>query len=97
MGRVDSYAGLVAAAPADVLAAITGISSLPVSNDRIERTIEEPARLERNAELLVEFKILGQRFQSRSWLRLPSRGLKKEVPSSLAALERSVITRRHAR
>lgn len=153
MGRVGSHTGHVAAAPDDVFAAVTDIAGLPEWNDRIQRVVMEPHALERDAEWLVELKILGQRFQSRSrvldvdpvarrfryrsspegdpdfaiwtweiapepggsrvrvswdlnplqfvnrlfWVRVRSRGLKKEVPSSLAALESSIRARSGAR
>lgn len=153
MGRVGSHTGHVDAAPDDVFAAITDIAGLPDWNDRIQRVLLEPDRLEQDAEWLVELKILGQRFQSRSrvldidpvarrfryrsnpegdpdfaiwnweiapdaggsrvrvswdlnpqqianrlfWVRVRSRGLKNELPSSLAALESFITARIHAR
>ncbi len=153
MGRVGSHTGHVDAAPDDVFAAVTDISGLPKWNDRIQRVVLEPGLLEPDAEWLVELKILGQRFQSRSrvldidpvarrfryrsnpegdpdfsiwtweitpdaggsrvrvswdlkpqqlvnrlfWVRVRSRGLKKELPSSLAALETFMTATNHAR
>lgn len=153
MGRVGSHTGHVDAAPDDVFAAVTDIAGLPEWNDRIQRAVMEPDALERDAEWLVELKILGQRFQSRSrvldidpvarrfryrsnpegdpdfaiwtweiapesggsrvrvswdlnplqlanrvfWVRVRSRGLKKELPSSLAALESFIKARSGAR
>lgn len=153
MGRVGGHTGHVDAAPDEVFAAITDIAGLPDWNDRIQRVLVEPDRLERDAEWLVELKILGQRFQSRSrvldidpvarrfryrsnpegdpdfatwtweiapdrsgsrvrvswdlnpqqlanrlfWVRVRSRGLKKELPSSMAALESFIAAGSHVR
>lgn len=153
MGRVGSHTGHVDAAPDDVFAAVTDISSLDEWNHRIQRVVLEPGRLEPDAEWLVELKILGQRFESRSrviemdpvarrfryrsspegdpdfaiwtwevepdgsgsrvrvtwdlnpqqlvnrvfWVRVRSRGLNKELPASLRALEAFVTARQHAK
>ena len=153
MGRVGSHTGLVDAAPDDVFAAVTDIAGLPQWNDRIQRVVMAPDALDADAEWLVELKILGQQFQSRSrvldidpvarrvryrsnpegdpdfaiwtweivpesggsrvrvrwdlnplqianrvfWVRVRSRGLKKELPSSLASLESFIKARSGAR
>lgn len=149
MGRVGSHTGHLEAPPGDVFAAVTDIAGLPQWNARIQRVVMEPDALEREAEWVVELKILGQRFQSRSrvldidpearrfryrsnpegdpdfaiwtweiapesggsrvrvswdlnplqlanrvfWVRVRSRGLRKELPSSLGALEAFIEAR----
>jgi uncharacterized protein YndB with AHSA1/START domain len=66
MGKVGSHTGRVDAAPDDVFTAIGDLERLTEWNARIEQVLDRPPRLEVGAEWLVELRIFGQRFQSRS-------------------------------
>ncbi len=54
------------AAPESVFAAITDPSGLPRWNRRIAQVIDHPGRLTEGAEWVVQMKMYGQRFASRS-------------------------------
>jgi len=66
MGIQGSSEGHVEATPAAVLAAITDPAGLPRWNRRIVRVVEQPAVLEPRAEWVVQMRIYGQKFLSRS-------------------------------
>lgn len=66
MGRKGSFEGHVEASPDDVFATITDVARLSDWNDRIQRVVEHPNRLEPDAQWVVGMKIMGQRFKSRS-------------------------------
>ncbi|MGH2694381.1 MAG: SRPBCC family protein [Actinomycetota bacterium] len=146
MGRKGSVEAYLEGPPGAVFAAITDPAGLPEWNRRIARTLEHPTLLGEGAEWVVEMRVYGQRFPSRSrvltldpeagrfqyrsspdgdpdfsiwtwevspagngskvrvswdlnpklftnrmfWVRLRFQGLQKEVPESLAALERLI-------
>jgi hypothetical protein len=55
------------AAPADVVfGMVTDLSRLPEWNQRIRRVVELPPKLVAGAEWVVEIKLVGKRFNSRS-------------------------------
>lgn len=58
----------VASSPDVVFAALTDIARLPEWNARMTRVVEMPARLEPGAEWVVEFRVAGRTWRSRSTL-----------------------------
>ena len=57
---------IVAAHPDAVFRTLTDIAALPTWNARMTRVVEQPAVLEPGAEWVVEFRVLGRTWRSRS-------------------------------
>lgn len=56
----------VEAPPGAVFGTITDLAALPEWNERIQRVVERPPRVRAGAEWVVEMRVLGKRFHSRS-------------------------------
>lgn len=66
MSRTGSVELHIEAAPEIVFAAITDLPGLPRWNRRIAKVIDHPGRLTEGAEWVVQMRMYGQRFASRS-------------------------------
>ncbi len=66
MARTGCVSLAVARAPDAVFAAITDIDALASWNDRIDALASGPGRLEVGDEWVVDMRVLGKRFPSRS-------------------------------
>jgi uncharacterized protein YndB with AHSA1/START domain len=66
MGRQGAVTSTIERSPDAVFRAITDVRSLPDWNERILAVHTQPERLVAGAEWVVEMKILGRRFHSRS-------------------------------
>ena len=61
-----SSSAVVPASPDSVFATLTNIEGLPSWNSRMTRVVEHPAVLQPGAEWVVEFRVFGRTWHSRS-------------------------------
>ncbi len=65
--RVDAHAeATIHVAPETVFAALTDVTRLPEWNERMTRVVETPVTLAPGAEWVVEFRVFGHTWRSRS-------------------------------